>query len=138
MANRLYNQFQFSHEKMVTTLYGKLIVGTTGAVTTVKGTGIKGIVRNSTGNYTVTFVDKFAMFLTARFQMAHSSASAVGAIQIFETVSTLHTDVAYTNGTLVFQCLDFAGSAVDPESGSEVILEFVFRNSSAAAPDAVA
>lgn len=137
MANRLYNQFQFSHEKMPVTLYGRFLVGSTGAVSGVKGTGIASVTRNSAGNYTVAFVDGFDMLLASRFQCAKADASNVGNIQVWGTVATLRADVK-TNKAITFQCLDFAGSAVDPASGHEVAMEFVFRNSSSVAPDAMA
>jgi hypothetical protein len=73
MAQRLYQQFQKTIAKEVVTLFGGFTVGAVGAVNPigrVANQGIRSIVRNGIGNYTITFgdpnnntIDRYAEFL---------------------------------------------------------------------------
>lgn len=77
MAQRLYQQFQKTIAKEVVTLFGGFTVGAAGTVAPigrVANQGIRSIVRNGIGNYTITFgdpnnniTDRYAEFLTAGF-----------------------------------------------------------------------
>jgi hypothetical protein len=62
MSNHIYNP-QLAQEKQVVKLFGSFTIGATGAVGTVKGLGVSGVVRNSLGNYTITLKDKFDRLL---------------------------------------------------------------------------
>ena len=65
MANRYLRQFSYTFEQDQTTIYGRFVVGATGAVTsgTVKGGGVSGITRADVGEYVITLSDKWNCML---------------------------------------------------------------------------
>jgi hypothetical protein len=63
MANRFFNQFLFSFNKMLTYVEGNFVVGATGAVGTLKGSGIKSVVRLYTGTYQINLEDSYPRYL---------------------------------------------------------------------------
>lgn len=126
MSNRFMNQFHFSFVKGKTSLYGRVTFGATGAPTldSVKSKGIKSIVRNSAGNYTIALQDNYYAFLRAAHVFVGSSAPAAPSMYVTsESVSS-------TTPSLIVQ-FNAAGTATDPASGEEVRLELVLNNSSA-------
>ena len=130
MANRYYNQAQYTAERAPVTLFGTLTVGASGAVSAVKGYGIKSITKVATaGQYEIVLSDKFFRCLEVSMQVVHSSISAVAALQVLNTPAQLQT--AITDGTkFVIQLVDKAGAAVNAESGAQVMFQVVCVNSS--------
>jgi hypothetical protein len=130
MANRYYNQAQYTAERAPVTLFGTLTVGAAGAVSAVKGYGIKSITKvTGDGKYEVVLSDKFSRCLEVSLQVVHSSISAVAALQVLNTPAQLQT--AITGGTaFVVQLIDKDGAAVNAESGAMVMLQVVASNSS--------
>lgn len=130
MANRYYNQAQYTAERAPVTLFGTLTVGAAGAVSAVKGYGIKSITKLATaGQYEIVLSDKFSRALSVTCQVVHSSISAVAAIQVLNTPAQLQA--AVTGGTaLVVQLIDKTGAAVNAESGAQVMFQVVASNSS--------
>ena len=127
MADRLLNQFGVTFEKAVVTIYGDVTIGATGAptLTVAKSKGIKSIVRNSAGDYTVQFQDKYAKFFG--FWVGAIKATAPAA----PTVGIKAINMQAAGGATVEFVL-FAGAvATDPASGEELFLEANFGNSAA-------
>lgn len=127
MANRFFNQFRLSLEKQVVDLFGRVTFGSTGAPTldAVNSKGIKSIVRNSAGNYTVTLSDSYVRLLLAKHIFISASAPASPSLYIAsETVKT-------PSGPAIVLQFNAAGTATDPASGEEVRLQFVLKNSTA-------
>lgn len=128
MANRWLNSANYAFEKATVSIYGDVTIGATGAPTLVAANskGIKSIVRNSAGDYTVTFQDQYSKFLA--FWVGFIKATAPTA----PTVSVKAKSMSPTTGaTVEFVCFNSAGTATDPASGEELILEATFGNSSA-------
>jgi hypothetical protein len=130
MANRLYQQFQYTAERAPVTLYATLAVGASGAVSAVKGYGISSITKESTaGQYTVVLSDKFTRALSVQAQIVHSAISAAKSVQVLETPAALQADVVAGTGFKI-QLVDAAGAAVNAESGAQVFIQVVVVNSS--------
>lgn len=135
MANRYLKKPTYSFEQDTVRINGRFVVGSTGAVTagSVKGGGVSGVVRNGTGDYTVTLSDKYAKLLSFKgFVASASGNSGIAAIEAYNaTPANFQSDFS-TNGTLSFKTLDFAGAAADPTSGGYLYFELIVRNSSVA------
>lgn len=130
MANRLYQQFQYTAERAPVTLYATLAVGASGAVSAVKGYGIASITKEATaGQYTVVLSDKFTRALSVQAQIVHSAISAVKHFQVIETPAQLQSAVVGGTGFVV-QLINNAGAAANLESGAQVFIQVVVVNSS--------
>ena len=130
MANRLYQQFQYTAERAPVTLYATLAVGASGAVSAVKGYGILSITKETTaGQYTVVLSDKFTRALSVQAQVVHSAISAAKSVQVLETPAALQGHIVAGTG-LVIQLINTSGAAVNAESGAQVFIQVVVVNSS--------
>lgn len=129
MANRLMNQFAFSLEKAKCFLYGQVTIGSTGACTLVaaKSKGITSITRNAAGKYTIVLNDTWVhLFHLGIVQLLASGLPTACTFYIVsETVATAATK------NIVIQFLDFAGAAVDPDSGVTLKMAIQLSNSTA-------
>lgn len=139
MANRWFNQFGKTLAKEVVSLYGQVKIGASGAPTlTTAGTnnsftsqGIKSIVRNSTGDYTITLQDPYTQLLafTVNFDESSNSGTAPLAPSVFVKARTVGTT---TGGTIEFVTGNYTnGTATDPASGEILLIEIVVQNSNA-------
>lgn len=124
--NRFYNQFYYSLEKGKCSLFGQAAIGAAGAATisAVKSKGIASIAKGTTGQYTVTLQDKYVDLFMVH---AHFLGATDPGVAYVYTVSQ---DVSGAK-TVVIQCVDAAGAAVDPASGSTMMIEFVLKSSTA-------
>ena len=126
MANRLYKQFCVSPDSGLVFLHGYVTIGATGAVSAFKGLGISNVVRTAAGVYTVTMEDVFPAFLGANAIVVFNGVTVVASI-------AMKQDPTIDPGPLksvVLHTLDFAGAAVNPDSGSRIYFEIKMRNSS--------
>lgn len=135
MANRYFNQFQWSLEKNPVHLYATINFGASGAPTLVTSSGspalpasrgVKSVVRNSAGDYTITLQDSYiAPVLMVKHVFNQTTAPAAPGMWIkAQSVGTL------AGGTieLVFNS---AGTATDPANGDSVLLNIILKQSSA-------
>lgn len=130
MANRTYNQAQYTAERAPVTLYATVTIGSTGAVSAKKGYGIKSVTKETTaGQYTIVLEDKFSRALAVSAQVVHSAISAAANIQVLNTPAQLQSAVAGGTG-FVIQLIDVSGAAVNAESGAQIMLQVVASNSS--------
>lgn len=130
MANRTYNQAQYTAERAPVTLFATIAVGAAGAVSAKKGYGIKSVTKEvGDGKYTIVLEDKFSRCLAVSAQVVHSAISAVAAIQVLNTPAQLQTAISGGTGFVV-QLIDKTGVAVNAESGAQVFLQVVASNSS--------
>jgi len=129
MANRYYNQFQYTAERAPVTLYATLEAGAAGAVAAVKGYGVASITKVAgDGKYEVVLSDKFVRCIGVDFKVVHSAISAVAIVQVLQTPAQLQAAVA-AGTPIVIQCVDASGVAVNPESGAQVFIQLVLVNS---------
>lgn len=145
MVARSFTQFQQALEKNAVSLFANVSIGATGACTlnnivagsgaANKSQGIQSIVRNSTGNYTVTFGDPNQLGykeLYARLIMADVAI-------LFGTVTGVTYQVWADNSTSGNVILQFVGPtaagntapvATDPPNGAVLLINFVLKNGS--------
>jgi len=135
--NRYLNQFRKAFIKEQVSVFAKVTIGASGAPTLVAAysQGVKSIVRNSAGNYTVTFglssnsaftqaVDKYVKFFNAQCCIISSAAPAA---PLFNVAS----EAVAASGTVVLQFRDAADAAADPANGEILLLQFELNNSTA-------
>lgn len=127
-CNRLLNQFQYTYEKDSVTVYGSVLFGATGAVTSYLGGGVTSVtkVAATTGQYLITFDDQFCRFLMANFCVVNDALTAISQVQLLQEASTLQADVT-ANKSFIMAVADDAGAAVDPEDGAAIYFQIVFR-----------
>lgn len=137
MANRYFNQFQWSLEKNPVKLFARVTFGVSGAPTldAVNSKGIKSVTRTSAGLYVFTLgtvglpavtVDTYNRLFNvyATFKLA---AGFPAAPYMF-----IKAQAVATAGTVTIQFNDAAvAAATDPASGEEVELVFELKNSTA-------
>jgi len=124
--NRLYNQFFLSLERGKAVLFGKVAIGATGAPTlnAVKSKGIASISRTGVGAYTVTLNDIYVDMYKCGVSFLFATSPGVANVYV----------VSHNVGaakTILIQCQDFAGAAVDPASGAEMQMEIMLKTSTA-------
>lgn len=127
MANRYMQQFLFGFNHMLTFLEGNVSIGASGAVGTLKGSGIASVTKNSTGNYTIVLEDKYMKLLGSDFSFVSASFSGVFSVEIVDASVDAHVQ----DGTGInIVCYDATGAAVNPASGAVLYFNFMLRNSS--------
>ena len=131
MANRNFNQKQYSYELEPVKIYGRFSVGTAGAVVAGKnGLGIKSVTKETTaGQYTIEFQDAFSKIMFLNSMIVDDAVTAVARVQLLEDPAALQADLK-ADRKLKIQCLDFTGAAVNPASGAQVLFEVTMRQSS--------
>lgn len=127
MANRWFNQFRLSLEKQVVDLWADVTFGSSGTPTlvTANSKGIASISHSSTGLYVVTLQNSYVRLLMVEARFINATAPAAPGMYI--TTSSV-TSASAPTVTLQFNA---AGSATDPGSGEELLLQFTLRNSTA-------
>lgn len=122
MANRLFQQFTFSSEKMPVNLYLQVSFGASGAPTIQNGGSfVSSVVRNSAGDYTINLVDAYNRLLGVQAVFVKSTApSAPGMFVKANNVTTKSLEVVF----------NAAGVATDPANGEVVLMVITVKNSS--------
>ena len=103
-------------EQGVTSLFFKLTVGATGAVSATAGYGLAAttpIVRNGTGNYTISFDRSFKKLLNITHTMVLASPQDLAMTVTSDDVATGSITVEFSIG----------GTATDPSNGAIVLFE---------------
>ena len=133
MANRYTNQFRASLEKRVSSIFMHVSFGASGApsLDVPNSKGVVSITRNSAGLYTIVFgtnaqmKDAYVKFLS----MSHAFLEASGSPA---RQMVLRANNISNNSLCSLQIeMQVAGVATDPDSGSQVYVEFVFGDSTA-------
>jgi hypothetical protein len=126
MASRIFDKVM-ALQKQVVILEGRFAVGSSGAVSGLKGAGIKSVTKESgTGVYSIVLDDRFDRFLGINFTVAHATDSGVAVVMLTD----VSPDGNVQAGTaLPVLCLDYAKSAANPADGSVVFFTIMLRNS---------
>lgn len=128
MSNRRYQQFSWSNCAQPVTVYSQVTFGSSGAPTlNTGGADISGIVRNSAGNYTLTFRQTFKQLLGVNV-VFNSGGSLPTAPSMYIAANNTATAATRTLN-IVFTDLE-TPAATDPASGEIAYLQFIFNNSS--------
>lgn len=128
MANRLFNsQFRYGFERMPVSLFAKITFGAAGAPTLSNALGIKSVVRNSAGDYTITLQDNYNRLLMVKHVFDETSNSGTAPASPGMFIKSNQVSAATPTLEVVFNA---AGTATDPASTEIVLLEIILNNSS--------
>lgn len=125
MAARTFTYCQ-TREKEIKILYASMVVGSTGAVGTVKGD--LSIVRTGVGAYTITMTDSYYKLLYSSSGFISSTGSGIAVVEISTSPATLQA--SFKAKVYSIQCYSFAGVAADPAAGSVMSIVQHVRNTS--------
>jgi hypothetical protein len=95
------------------TVEGSVVIGAVGAVGTLDAQGVSTVVRNSAGNYTITFLDKWAKLKGWNVQVLSTTAKQVDVQLYSEDVAGAS---AAPNVVVLFTTAS-SGAAADPPAG---------------------
>lgn len=130
-SNHSFFKNHMSMEKDVVHLYANITVGASGAVSASQGGGLVSVVKEATaGQYTVTLDKGYNRLLALQATVVDDAVNSVATVQLLQTAAAAQT-AAQSTGAFVIQCLDFAGAAVNPTSGAQLLLKFELRRTSA-------
>ena len=129
MANRQFQQFQYSLEKAVVTLFANVTIGAAGAPTIVakQNKGIASVVRNSAGNYTVNLQDRYQYLLFMDSCINLNSGAPSAGTNVTMLVRADNSASATPNIQVEF--VNAAGTAVDLAAGCTLLLSPQLKNS---------
>lgn len=118
---------RWSYEKEVGDIYCKVVVGASGAVTSASGAGIQSVTKLATaGQYAIQLSATYQRLLSSTASVVNATATSVAMVQVLEAGATVQADFK-ADGNLVVQCLDFAGAAVNPPSGANLLVKLEVR-----------
>lgn len=127
MANRRLNQFQYSYERDVVSIYAAVTFGAAGAPTLgpLVPKGVKSVVRLSAGDFVITLQDSFnkLLMLDTRFQNAAGIPST-------GIVGIKANNVSSATAPSIEIVMTAGGVATDPAVGDIVYIKMVCRNAS--------
>lgn len=129
MANRMWLPHAGCLEVDVVTLFCKITIGASGAVSASSGKGIASVARSSAGKYLVTLSDQYNSLLGFSLGQLHSTDSDPATVGVH-----MRLDAEAVNNatpTVTVQC--FAGddgADADPASGAIIYVTLQLRNSS--------
>lgn len=125
-----------SYEADTVKIYGSIVVGAAGAVTSFAGGGISGVVKETAdGQYSVTLADRLNRLLFVSGMVVQDAISTVAHLQVLEDPADLQADVK-ADRTFVLQLVDETLTAVNLASGAELKLEITVRRTSVGPYDA--
>jgi hypothetical protein len=127
MPNPVFRTNQFSYSfAQPEHLFAKVTFGASGAPTIVSGTGmgISSIVRNSAGNFTINLSHAYFATLMVKHVFVDSSAPASPSMFVLSDLSN-----SSSSPSIVIE-FNASGTATDPASGEEVLLEISLQKSS--------
>jgi hypothetical protein len=106
-----------------------ILIGATGAVTSIKGPLVSSVTRMSTGIYKVNLTDAFNNLFMAMGSCA-SPSSGLSGIATIEIANAQAAQVSTSTPSITIKTLDAAGALADPASGSTVSMLAYLSNSS--------
>ena len=129
MANRYYpSQFIYSFERMAVVLEGSCVIGASGAVSGLVGSGIKSISKTATGTYKIVLDDAYNRLLAFNVTMVAATAGTPCGVDTVEVIAS--SDVtSVTEPKINIQTI-LGGSVANPVSGSVMLFQIKLRNSS--------
>jgi len=133
-SGTLYDR-TLAYETELVKLYGSLVVGASGAVTSFQGGGIESITKETAaGNYTIKLKHQYDRLLFVEVKPVKATVSDVTSCQILKAPANLQAD--FKAGDVVIQLLDADGAAVNAASGEAILFEITARRGSVGPYDA--
>lgn len=121
MADRNFQQFQYSLEKKVVNLFAT-VTFSSGAATLVRGKGIASITSAGSGVYNVVLQDKYKTMLGCEVSFKDASAVPGPAFMSAYDAAAGTLSVKFTNSSL---------SAANPADSTTAFIHIILGNSSA-------
>lgn len=135
-SSRNYYKNPYTLEVDTVTLFIAVAIGSSGAVSSVKGAGVTGVTKQATaGQYEIALDDQFARFFHVHVVGVDDAPVTFAQAQVLEDPATFQADVK-ADGKFKIQLLDFAGAAVNAASGTTLLIEIKLRQSSIGRYDA--
>jgi hypothetical protein len=113
-------------------LFADFAVGASGAPTLKQNVslGIKSIVRNSTGNYTVNLASTYVRCVMVNEALV--SAAPAAPIMSVVSIANANGSVTPLAPSITVQFQNSAGTATDPANGEEILLNLIMSKSTGA------
>ena len=131
MASRYLRQFLFSFNAGLTYIEGNVVFNNgSGGMQSLKGSGVKSIVKASTGVYDINLDDSWARYLAGSwgFVVAPAATSGIHCVEV-EGDPNL-TIISATAPKVRIHMLDKNGALADPNAASVFGFTMTVRNSS--------
>lgn len=125
MANRRLYQFQYSFERDLVQMYCQVAIGAAGVPTISNNKGIKSIVRNSAGDYTINLMDNYNLLMDINASVQNATGIPVAPLTGIKANS-----VSSATAPSVEVVFSTGGVATDPANGDKLFISIVCRNSS--------
>ena len=123
MADRTFIQAEGSLEHRIVDNYCSILFGASGAVTSFDGKGIASVVKDGTGEYTITFTDRYPGFMGASFSFADSETAASWACIESQAVDSAAPSMSFRTNS------GATGEKADPADGSTLYVQCKLKNS---------
>lgn len=118
---------RWSYEKEVGDIYCMVVIGASGAVSSVSGGGLLSVTKETTaGQYSIALAAGYQKLLDLSCKVVDDAVTSVAAVQVLEDPAALQADFK-ADSTVKIQCLDFAGAAVNPASGAALMIKLSVR-----------
>lgn len=119
-ANSYNYQFPKTKEREVLSIYGQVLIGAAGAVTSYQGVGVTSVVKDTgDGDYLITLDDKYDTLLHASFMSSDDADTAIGIFQLQDSWADIQT--AIKAGTAIpFTCKSDGTTAANPADGEAI------------------
>ena len=135
MANRNLHKFRGSLERDLVDLYGSAVIGSSGAVGTVKGLGIASVKKETAdGQYTITLDDHWYRYMFGSANFVSAAGSGIAKVEVLANPATFQSGFQ-TSKAITIQCFDYAGAAANPAAGSVLSFVATVRNTSVSKGD---
>lgn len=120
MANRNFNRKQ-ALEREIKEVYCQIAIGSSGAPTLTRGTGVASVTRDSAGVYILTLQDTYQRLMHASVTQLVASPQ--------DLTFQLEAEAVATAKTVQFRC-NTGATETDPASGSILYVVLQLKNSS--------
>ena len=131
MADRSWLPAGGTLEVDVKQLYCTITFGATGAVSASTGTGkgIKSVVRNSTGNYTITLSDQYQALVGAVLVLLDATNSDPTTVGVACRLASQAVTAATPTVVVQFNGTGTPGAVLDPRNGAQLLVTLHLKNS---------
>lgn len=125
---RLFKNRQYSAEQEIVSLYATVNIGASGAVSSSKGGDVASVTKLvGDGNYEIELSSRYQRLLHCSVSINSATSSGVAHVELAE--AALQTDFK-ADSKFKIQCYDYANAAVNPASGSQLMIRIDVRRSS--------
>jgi hypothetical protein len=127
---------QLSYEADTVEIFGGIVIGAAGAVTSFQGGGVESVVKETAaGQYTIKLKHNMNRFLFLETLVVGAAISTAAQVQLLETPATLQADFKGSR-ELTIQIVNEALAAVNLASGNELKFKITARRTEVGPYDA--